>query len=465
MQDNRNHSGRRREEDLLGEIDLPVDCLWGVHTERARRAFGPPRIPVPAGLIRAYALVKKACCLANHEIGALDDRLAESIASACDAIAAGHHGDAFPLDALQGGAGTSTNMNLNEVIANLALQRMHRSPGDYATVHPLDHVNRHQSTNDTYPTALKVAAISELRTAAAAVQDLQGALQRREKAFADIVTVGRTQGMSAVPMTLGQIFGAMAEATARDRWRLFKCEERLRVVNLGGTAVGNGLAAPRDYIFLAVEKLRVLTGYGLSRSDNPAGDTAYIDPLVEVSGIIKASAANLVKTAGDLRRLHIAGDIRLPPVQAGSSIMPGKINPVICEYVIQSAIWVIQQDGIVTRCACDGSLQICEFLPLAAYALLGMLERLPAAALALAVHLDAVVADPSRCAEAVSNCPGLATALVPLIGYDRATELVRLGRERNVTDWRAFLELEIGGNRLNDVLRPDRLRMLGHRLK
>jgi aspartate ammonia-lyase len=453
---------QRTEHDLLGSLALPADCLWGIHTERALRTLGPAQIPTSRRLIRAYALVKKACCQANHEIGALEAARADAIGAASDAIAAGEHADAFPLDALQGGAGTSTNMNLNEVIANLALQRLGFAPGDYGRIHPLDHVNRHQSTNDTYPTALKVAAIGALREAASAVQRLQGALQRREQAFAGVTTVGRTECMPAVPMTLGQIFGAMAEAVARDRWRLFKSEERLRTVNLGGTAVGNGLAAPRDYIFRAVETLRVLTGYGLSRAENLAGDTAYVDSLVEVSGMLKALAVNLAKTARDLRHLHAAGEIRLPPVQAGSSIMPGKINPVICEHVIQVAIWMIAQDSLIAQCAAGGTLQICEYLPLLAHALLEMLDRIVTAVPLLATHLDGIEADTARCAAAVAACPGLATALVPAIGYDRATELVRQGTEAGIRDWRAFLARELGEPTVTDALRPERLLRLGY---
>ncbi len=455
--------GERTESDLLGEMLLPAECLWGIHTERARRMLGVARLRTPERLIRAYALVKKACCQANREIGALESGQAQAIETACDAVAAGEHADAFPLDALQGGAGTSTNMNLNEVLANLALRQAGHAPGAYRHIHPLDHVNRHQSTNDTYPTALKVASIGALREAAAAAQALQGALQRRETDCAAIVTVGRTEGMPAVPMTMGQIFGGMAEAVARDRWRLFKCEERLRTINLGGTVVGNGIAAPREYIFLAVEKLRLLTGYGLSRSENPAGDTAFVDPLVEVAGILKAAAANLAKIARDLRRLHTLDEISLPCVQAGSSMVPGKVNPVVCEHVIQVAIWMMAQDAIITQSAAGGTLQICEYLPLLANALLGMLERLMSATRLLAVHVDGIVANPRRCAAAVALCPGIVTVLVPAIGYDRATDLVCRGVKAGVSDWRSFLSGELSESVVAEALRPERLGRLGYR--
>jgi aspartate ammonia-lyase len=455
----------RIEHDLIGELALPADCPWGIHTERARRNFALGGGPVPERLIRAYALVKKACCLANAELGHLPQDVAAALAAACDDIAAGRQAEAFPLDALQGGAGTSTNMNLNEVLANLALDRLGRPRGAWQVVHPLDHVNLHQSTNDTYPTALKVAAILALRDASAAFQALQGALQRREQAFAAIAAIGRTEGMPAVPMTLGQMFGAWAEAAARDRWRTFKCEERLRVVNLGGTAVGNGLAAPRDYIFLAIEKLRQVTGLGLSRAENLPGDTANADAFVEVSGILSAAAVNLVKIGRDLRLLHMFGELRLPAVQAGSSIMPGKVNPVIVESVIQAGLRVQAEHGVVATCASQATLQICEFLPLLGQALLGSIDLAAAAGRQLAGHVDGVVADTDTCHRNLAASPGIVTAFVPLIGYDAATALVQRGTAAGVTDWRAFLERELGAEKVAAVLRPEALLALGYRNK
>jgi aspartate ammonia-lyase len=453
----------RIEHDLLGEKTLPADCLWGIHTERARRNFPVSGAPVSPRLIRAYAQVKKACCLANAELGFLDVSVASALAAACDEVAAGGHADAFPLDALQGGAGTSTNLNLNEVLANLALDRLGHPRGSWQVVHPLEQVNRHQSTNDTYPTALKIAAILALREASAAFQSLQGALQRREQAFAPIAALGRTEGIGAVPMSLGQMFGAAAEAVSRDRWRTFKCEERLRTVNLGGTAVGNGLAAPRAYIFLVIEKLRQVTGLGLSRAENLPGETAHADAFVEAAGILQAAATNLIKIGRDLRRLHTLGEIRLPAVQAGSSIMPGKINPVIPESVIQAGMRVCAETTLVAQCAGQGTLQICEYLPLLAQALLTSLDLLIAAAGMLAAHVDGIEADPAVCARHLAQSPGIVTACVPRIGYEAATELVRRGNEAGVTDWRAFLEHELGAEQVHEILRPEALLALGYR--
>jgi len=442
---------------------MPADCLWGIHTERARRNFALSGARVNPRLIHAYARVKKACCLANAELGYLDPAIAAPLVLACEEIAAGGHADAFPVDALQGGAGTSTNMNLNEVLANLALDRLGKPRGAWSVVHPLDHVNQHQSTNDTYPTALKVAAIFALREASAACQAFQGALQRCEQKFSSIVAIGRTECVPAVPMTLGQMFGAWAEAVARDRWRTFKSEERLRVVNLGGTAVGNGLGAPQSYIFLVIEKLRETTGLGLSRAENVPGDTANADVFVEVSGMLRAAATNLIKISRDLRLLHMLGEIRLPAAQAGSSIMPGKVNPVIVESVIQAGLRICAEDALVAQCASQGTLQICEFMPMLAHALLGEMDLVIAAMRQLAAHVDGIVADEAVCRQHLMSSPGMVTALVPLIGYEAATALVQRGTAEGVTDWRGFLDREVGAEVVATALKTESLLALGSR--
>jgi aspartate ammonia-lyase len=321
----------RTEHDLLGSRELPADAYAGIHTARARENFSLSGYPVPASLLHAFGLVKKACALANRDLGFLKPAVADAMVQACEEVAAGAFDEHLALDALQGGAGTSTNMAVNEVVANRALEILGRAKGDYDTIHPILHVNLHQSTNDVYPTAAKVAAIGRLRTLSEAAASLQNVFQKKEKEFDGILTMGRTEWEDAVPITLGRQFASFADAVARDRWRTFKCEERLRVVNLGGTAVGSGLTAPRSYIFLAAEKLRAVTGLGLTRAENLMDQTANADPFVEVSGSLNAMATNLAKIARDLRFLHSRGELRLPAVQAGSSVMPGKINPVIPE--------------------------------------------------------------------------------------------------------------------------------------
>ena len=312
----------RKEQDLLGEREVPAEALYGISTVRALENFPLAGRPVKAALIHAFGAVKLACARTNHELGRWDDERFAAIAAACGEMAAGRLDAHIVVDALQGGAGTSTNMNVNEVLANRALQLLGRPLGDYATLHPVEDLNRHQSTNDTYPTALRVAAIRRLRDLAGELVGLLEAFQVKEKEFAQVVKVGRTQLQDAVLITLGREMGAYAEALARDRWRVSKCEERLRVVNLGGTAIGTGLGAPREYIFRVVEQLREITGLGLARAENLVEATQNTDAFVEVSGMLKACASNLLKIATDLRLLSSGpdaglGEIRLPERQAG----------------------------------------------------------------------------------------------------------------------------------------------------
>jgi len=285
----------RTEHDLLGAIELPDDALYGIHAARARENFDVSGRRTRHGLIAGLVQVKLACAKANAACGHLDAAVADAIATVCEEIVQGRHADQFIVDALQGGAGTSTHMNVNEVVARRASQILGRA------VDAFQHVNLHQSTNDVYPTAVRVAAIHALRALEGALIGLQEALQAKEREFAGVIKLGRTELRDAVPVTLGREFGAYAGALARDRWRVFKCVERLRSVNLGGTAIGTGMGAPRDYIFCVVEKLREVTGLNLARAENLVDATQNQDTLVEVSGILRAHAVNLVKIARDLR--------------------------------------------------------------------------------------------------------------------------------------------------------------------
>jgi len=453
----------RTEEDLLGKWELPADCYWGIHTERALHNFPISGDRVNPALVQALALVKKACCLANVELDYLPRDKAEAILSACDEIAAGKLADAFPVDALQGGAGTSTNMNLNEVIANRAIERLGGEKGDYRIIHPLDHVNLHQSTNDTYPTAIRIAGIQGLRRLSSAVARLQGAFQEKEKAFSEIVKISRTELQEAVPVTLGAEFSAFAEAFSRDRWRTYKCEERLRVVNIGGTAVGTGLTAPRDYIFRVIEKIREVTGLGLARGENLMGETAHADAFVEVSGILKAHAANLIKISNDLRLLNFTGEISLPSLQAGSSVMPGKVNPVLMEAAMQVGIKVMANDGIIAETVSRGTWQINEFLPLLSHALLESLDLLTRIDDLLADHVLQIVGNREQCQFYLDHSPMILTALLPLLGYEKATELIATFHRENAVNVRAFLEAKVGREVVEKLLSPYTLTALGYR--
>ncbi len=387
----------RIEQDSLGMVNIPIDAYWGVHTQRAIDNFPVGSNIVSLKLIKAIVLTKKAAAIANIELKYLNNKIGPAMLRAFDEILAGEFDDQFPLDALQGGAGTSTNMNVNEVVANRALEILGHNKGEYIIVSPIDHVNMHQSTNDVYPTALKVASILCFKELSGSVAGLQGVFEKKEKEFTDIVKVARTQMQEAVPITMGQEFSTFAECLSRDRWRIFKCEERLRSVNIGGTAVGTGLCAPRKYIFLVIEKLRELTGLGLARAENLMGETANADSFVEVSGILKAHACNLIKISNDLRLLSALKEIKLPKKQAGSSIMPSKVNPVILESVIQVGLKAVANDSIITSVAQRGALQINEFLPLLADALLGSLMILKNANKMLSDHVKDIEADRGQC--------------------------------------------------------------------
>jgi aspartate ammonia-lyase len=434
-------SAFRTESDLLGELPIPAAALHGIHTARALDNFPLALQPVAPGLARAYGTVKLACAMTNRALGAWADDApkADAIERACRELGEGLLDRHIVVDRLQGGAGTSTNMNVNEVLANRALELLGEPPGTYGRVSPLEDINLHQSTNDTYPTALRLAAIVALRELERRVVALQEAFQAAEKRFAHVVKVGRTQLQDAVLTTLGREMGAYAEAMNRDRWRIYKCEERLRVVNLGGTAIGTGLAAPRQFIFRVTDTLRELAGIGFARAENLVDATQNADVFVEVSGILKAHAVSLLKICGDLRLMASgpeAGlrEIRLPARQAGSSIMPGKVNPVIPEAVSQVAMLVMGHDAIIASACAAGSLELNPFLPLVAACLLESLELLGRADDILCRHcVSGLEADEARCRQHVLNSTAAATALLPALGYDRVCELARSSAETGRT--------------------------------
>jgi len=421
----------RIEHDSLGERQVPDAVYWGVHTLRAMENFPVTGRAVHPLWVRALAEVKLAAARANTDLGVLEPNVGQAIGAAAAEVAAGELADQFPGDALQGGAGTSLNMNMNEVLANRALQLLGEPRGSYHRVHPIDHVNRCQSTNDTVPTALRIAAIQLVRILAGELAELQEVLQRKEAEFAGIQKLGRTEMQDAVPMSLGQEFGAWAEAVARDRWRLYKAEERLRQVNLGGTAIGTGVGAERGYAAKAIEHLRQSTGIGLARAENPVEATQNNDILVEVSGLLKACACNLAKLAADLRLLSSGprggfGEIRLPALQAGSSIMPGKVNPVMTEMVTQTAYCVMASDMAITLGAQAGQLELNAFMPLMGDHLLRSAEMLANAIRLFRTRcVTGITADAERCRDLLEHSTATATVLVPRIGYDAATRLVQ----------------------------------------
>ena len=420
-------------------------------------------------LIKAYGWVKLAGAQINRELGYFSDATkADAIEQACRELAEGSLNDWIKVDALQGGAGTSTNMNVNEVIANRALQIIEKDLGSYAIVSPLDDVNLHQSTNDTYPTALKLAAILELRKLEQAVLELQEAFQQKEKEFADVVKIGRTQLQDAVLTTLGREMAAYAEAFNRDRWRIYKCEERLRVVNLGGTAIGSGLGAPRQFIFRATDRLRELTNTSLARAENLMECTQNTDVFVEVSGILKACASNLFKVANDLRLLSSGpdgglGEINLPPVQAGSSIMPGKINPVIPETVAQAAMQVIANDQLLTQACMNGNLELNQFMPVIADSLLNSLQLLTKAAATLRCKcVTGITANREKCREQVLNSTAVITALLPSLGYEQCSEIATQATKQNCSIREVVLQQKLMNEAtFEQLISPEAVSKLG----
>jgi aspartate ammonia-lyase len=453
----------RTEKDYLGSVNVPKEAYWGVHTQRALENFDFNDAKVSFILIRSIAFIKKAAAITNKELGYLEKEKADAIVSACDEIIEGGLKDQFPLNPYQGGAGTSVNMNLNEVIANRALEILGYEKGNYEIIHPIKHVNLHQSTNDVFPSAIKIASLFLIKTLQEKIAKTQGAFQRKEKEFANIVKIGRTQLQEAVPMTLGAEFSGYAEALSRDRWRTFKCEERLRVINLGATAIGTGITAPTEYIFAVWEKLRELTGLNVCRAENPISHTAHVDPFVEVSGILKAHASNIVKICNDLRILNLLGEITLQPIQTGSSIMPGKINPVMCEAAIQIGTKIFSNDFLITECASRGTLEICEFLPLLGHSLIESLTLLISLNEKLENYVKNIRANSEKCQEYAKKSPSLITAFLPLIGYEKAEEMLNEFKKLKREDFEEFLKERFDEFTVKTKLSPFKITQLGYR--
>lgn len=459
----------RIEIDLLGTCQIPADSMWGIHTARALENFQLSGKVVHAELVKAFGAVKLACFQTNRQLGYFPEKQkADAIERACAEMSEGLLTKYIIVDRLQGGAGTSTNMNVNEVIANRALELAGKEKGDYSFISPLDDVNLHQSTNDTYPTALKVAAIRLIRQLEQSVLALQEAFQEKEKEFAHVVKIGRTQLQDAVLTTLGREMGAYAEAFNRDRWRFSKCEERLRVVNLGGTAIGSGLGAPRQYIFRVIDNLRENTGIGLARAENLIDNTQNTDIFVEVSGLLKACAVSIIKISNDLRLMASGPDagfaeIILPSKQAGSSIMPGKVNPVIPEAAAQAAMVVMGNDVVISQAATGGNLELNQFMPLIAHSLLESIDLLSNATKMLRVHcIQDLKANEEQCRKNVLNSTALITAIIPVVGYEKACSIVNKAKHEQKPVWNAIVDSGlINELELSDLISPEAVCRLG----
>ncbi|MHC1726192.1 MAG: aspartate ammonia-lyase [Syntrophobacteraceae bacterium] len=447
--------------------------MFGTHTVLALENFPLTGRPVHPELISAFGQVKLACAQTNRRLGVWKNEpaKAEAIERACIEMAENQLTEHVVVDLLQGGAGTSTNMNVNEVLANRAMKLLGEECGA-CVVSPLDDLNLHQSTNDTYPTALKLAAIHRLRHLESKIVSLQEEFQSLEKRFAHVVKVGRTQLQDAVLTTLGREMGAYAEALNRDRWRIYKCEERLRVINLGGTAIGTGIAAPRDFIFQVTDALRANTGIGFARAENLIDNTQNADLFVEVSGILKAGAANLLKICSDLRLMASGpegglAEIILPQRQPGSSIMPGKVNPVIPEAASQAAMLVFGLDASLTFACASGSLELNPFLPLVAACLLESIDLLANASDILArLCVNGIEADEERCRKHVHNSTATATALLPALGYNDLCRVVNHAREQSRSIREIVLEEELLTlDQFEELISPEAVCRLGTTFK
>ncbi|GGR52260.1 aspartate ammonia-lyase [Streptomyces netropsis] len=427
------HPQVRTEHDLLGDKDVPAAAYYGVHTLRAVENFPVTGTPISAypDLVIALASVKQAAARANRDLGLLDDLKADAIVRACEEIRDGRFHDQFVVDVIQGGAGTSTNMNANEVVANRALELLGHDKGEYRHLHPLEDVNAGQSTNDVYPTAVSLALQLAAGRLLEAMEVLRQAFAAKAEEFADVLKMGRTQLQDAVPMTLGQEFATYAVMLAEDRTRLDEARALLREINLGGTAIGTGLNAHPRYAEAACAHLNRITGLPLTVAGDLVEATQDMGAFVQLSGVLKRIAVKLSKTCNDLRLLSCGpraglAEINLPPVQAGSSIMPGKVNPVIPEVVNQIAFEVIGNDVTVTFAAEAGQLQLNAFEPIIAHSLLKSLTHLRAGCLTLAERcVSGITANREHLAHLVGRSIGLATALNPHIGYEQATAVAQ----------------------------------------
>ncbi|MBY6019807.1 aspartate ammonia-lyase [Halomonas denitrificans] len=429
-----NHnSAFRIEHDLLGDAQVPHTAYYGIQTQRAKENFNITGVAIShfPQLVNALAMVKMAAAKANLEVGVLSQHHHDAIVAACQEIIEGQWHDQFIVDLIQGGAGTSTNMNANEVIANRGLEILGYAKGNYAQLHPNNHVNLAQSTNDAYPTAVRLAVIFASQPLIDAITDLVEALQRKGDEFDDVLKMGRTQMQDAVPMTLGQEFHAFAHTLAEDIDRLREAAKLLAEVNLGGTAIGTGINAHPDYADAAIRHLTDIAKVEMKSASDKVEATVDMGAFVLYSGILRRIAVKLSKICNDLRLLSSGprcgfNEINLPAMQPGSSIMPGKVNPVIPEAVNQTAFQVIGNDLAVTMAAEAGQLQLNAMEPLITYNLLNSTKMLSDAMAMLTTRcVVGITANKDHCQQLVNNSLALATLLNPYIGYENTTRLAK----------------------------------------
>lgn len=475
----------RSEKDFIGEISLHDDALYGIHSVRARDNFtDTTRFHVE--WFRAMALTKRACYLTAADYFAKvslrkdTDRLRIRVVKSeyLDALAEsameceqGEHFDHFIVPAISGGAGTSINLNVNEILTNRALQKLGHKPGSYEIIDPVEDANIFQSTNDVVPTALRVAVMQLLLMLETAINTLRASAEELEKRYRDVMRAGYTQMQEAVPSTFGRLFSSYSDALSRDWWRVSKCLERIKVVNLGGTATGTSISVPKYYVNAVVARLQQLSGLPVTRGENLSDATSNLDPFVEVHGILKAHAVNLEKIVSDLRLLssdiHGIHALSIPEKQVGSSIMPGKVNPVIPEYVISIAHRIYGNDQLITHLAAQGCLELNAYIPVIGHAMIESIRLLISANEVSARHLlKDIEIDPKLTEEKMLASPAVTTALLPFIGYNRAAEMAECMKEYGLSVYEANRKLGfMKEEKLKEILKPENLVQGGYRLK
>ncbi|MFT8704131.1 aspartate ammonia-lyase [Bifidobacterium aquikefiricola] len=453
----------RIEHDCIGALPVPAEAYWGIHTARALKNFPASCMPVShhPELIHSFAIVKRACALANRDLGGISKEQWSAIDAACADVASGDFDDQFPIDVLQGGAGTSTNMNTNEVIANRALELSGRAKGDYTHIHPNDHVNKSQSTNDTYPAAARLAIIEALDTIIDSARRLSRSFRALAQRTMHDVTIGRTQLQDAVPMTFGQEFMAFANILESDITAFTDYRKPLSTMNLGGTAIGTGICSDARFRGYAIDHLAKLTGLPVTAAPEPIAATSDVSDFVMTSSLLKRNATHLGKIANDLRLLCSGpraglAEINIPARQAGSSIMPGKVNPVIPECVNQSVFMVMGMDSTVSFAAEAGQLQLNAFEPVILHAILESISILSKAMDTLRENcVEGITVNSKAAKEKAQRCASLATSLIGHIGYERAVEIAKSAMAENITVHEAAeREGSIRPEILEDILNP-----------
>ena len=454
----------RMEHDSIGALNVPAEAYYGVQSMRAATNFQITHRPLHPVLIDSIVMVKKAAAITNEKSGKLDQQIAQAIIQACDEILDGNLRDQFIVDAIQGGAGTSANMNANEVIANRAIEILGGTKGDYSIVHPNDHVNMSQSTNDVIPTAGKITVLKLLPQTIKELEKLEKAMEEKEAEFDDILKMGRTQLQDAVPMRLGQSFGAFAHVLKRDIKRLKNVMDEMKVLNIGATAIGTAINVDPYYLANISYELSKVAGISLKQADDLIDATQNLDGFVSVSGVLKTCAVDISKISNDLRLMSSGprtglSEINLPARQNGSSIMPGKINPVIPEVVSQVAYLIIGYDYTITMAAEAGQLELNAFEPVLFHHLFESIDTLKEAAATLTKHcITGITANKGQCEEYIEKSVGISTALCPYIGYAKSAEIAKKSLKTGISVKELVLEEGLlKEEELKEILKPEKM--------